>query len=641
MKLDIKSITFKNFRSYGNKACTIEFSEGLDLVTGGNGSGKTSGFAHALVYALYGVGLYGENVGDLVNRSNQSNMLVTLICGKDGVEYVISRGRNPDVRNILINGGCKEFEKVSEFNSWINSELLDGINLNTFCSLFIVQASNPAFSIFRMNKPARRELIEQLFDLSNFKKVFDLTKSEIKKSVEYNSKLAKIKLDSENKLNLMNKKVLEYSKCLDEFEKKRVLEINKLDSEIKELSSKYSNPEDGEKLVDKLALVEKELVYLNKVKVEINTVGNEYTSANNSCKDLRAKLDGVNKDIASLEISFKEYNELKTLWIKGNSLNPLKEDALNCDSLKSGFSCPLLSKFDNIDLERISKRLGVLGDVPSKLEKARGIRDNLKGQYDKSFELYKNLEARIKKFVEVFVSRDKLNEKINDLEKSKVDVNKELTELQVGLRSLKLKSETKEKLLSTPKPVMPFTKEEIEACNKELASNIELLNKSSDELKVYNELGDFLKKDTIKIHALRSVFPILKSSINSILKYFFDDRVRVEFDNDLEPVIYRGNLECAYSSFSGGEKKRLDIAFLFAIREFLARKSNINVNLLVLDELLDSELDEMGINACFEYLSSMSGYNVLLISHKLGNYPCKGKYIVSKDGRFSSMKYER
>ena len=55
MNIDFISVGVKNFRSYGNLLTKYEFNNGLDLVVGTNGNGKTSLILHGIVYALYGV----------------------------------------------------------------------------------------------------------------------------------------------------------------------------------------------------------------------------------------------------------------------------------------------------------------------------------------------------------------------------------------------------------------------------------------------------------------------------------------------------------------------------------------------------------------------------------------------------------
>ena len=84
----------------------------------------------------------------------------------------------------------------------------------------------------------------------------------------------------------------------------------------------------------------------------------------------------------------------------------------------------------------------------------------------------------------------------------------------------------------------------------------------------------------------------------------------------LGSAIFKGNVEVAYQTFSGGEKKRLDLAFLFAVREFLVYKNNLDTNVLIMDELLDGELDDMGVDAVFEYIKTLVDCDIILVTHR-------------------------
>jgi DNA repair exonuclease SbcCD ATPase subunit len=104
---NFNTLTVKNFMSVGNQTQAINFDrhdltlvlgENLDL--GGddhgarNGTGKTT-IINALSYALYGQALTNIKRDNLINKTNNKNMLVTVEFEKEGVSYLIERGRRP------------------------------------------------------------------------------------------------------------------------------------------------------------------------------------------------------------------------------------------------------------------------------------------------------------------------------------------------------------------------------------------------------------------------------------------------------------------------------------------------------------------------------------------------------------------
>jgi len=110
----IKYLTVKNFMSVGNstqavnfdrKDLTLVLGENIDLGgddTGArNGTGKTT-IINALSYALYGQALTNIRKDNLVNKTNQKAMLVTIDFEVNGVDYKIERGRKPNVLKFYV-----------------------------------------------------------------------------------------------------------------------------------------------------------------------------------------------------------------------------------------------------------------------------------------------------------------------------------------------------------------------------------------------------------------------------------------------------------------------------------------------------------------------------------------------------------
>src|SRR5210317_1189398 len=111
--INIKNVTIKNFMSVGNVTQGVRFDEaGLTLVLGNNvdlggdgsrnGTGKTT-IINALSYALYGNALTNIRKDNLINKTNNKGMLVTVDFEKDGVEYRIERGRKPNIFKFYVD----------------------------------------------------------------------------------------------------------------------------------------------------------------------------------------------------------------------------------------------------------------------------------------------------------------------------------------------------------------------------------------------------------------------------------------------------------------------------------------------------------------------------------------------------------
>ena len=83
-----------------------------------------------------------------------------------------------------------------------------------------------------------------------------------------------------------------------------------------------------------------------------------------------------------------------------------------------------------------------------------------------------------------------------------------------------------------------------------------------------------------------------------------------------ETIKSRHRDEFSYSSFSEGEKMRIDLALLFTWRAVAKMKNSTNTNLLILDEIFDSSLDTTGTDDFLKILNTFADQNVFVISHK-------------------------
>jgi DNA repair exonuclease SbcCD ATPase subunit len=75
--IEFKKIRFKNILSYSNTFTEYEFTKGLTLIQGKNGSGKST-IIDALYFVLFGVAYRKINIGLLINTINKNDLLVEL-----------------------------------------------------------------------------------------------------------------------------------------------------------------------------------------------------------------------------------------------------------------------------------------------------------------------------------------------------------------------------------------------------------------------------------------------------------------------------------------------------------------------------------------------------------------------------------
>ena len=140
---------------------------------------------------------------------------------------------------------------------------------------------------------------------------------------------------------------------------------------------------------------------------------------------------------------------------------------------------------------------------------------------------------------------------------------------------------------------------------------------SAKEERNYVEAAKIMLQDTgIKTKIIKQYLPIMNKLIN---KYLTSMEFYINFtlnENFEETIKSRYRDEFTYASFSEGEKMRIDLALLFTWRAIAKMKNSTNTNLLMLDEIFDSSLDNTGTDEFLKILNMLAGENVFVISHK-------------------------
>lgn len=154
---------------------------------------------------------------------------------------------------------------------------------------------------------------------------------------------------------------------------------------------------------------------------------------------------------------------------------------------------------------------------------------------------------------------------------------------------------------------------ELEQVRAKCSSLQERLDELDDELQLHETICD--SYDPVKKNTISTYIPIINNFLNKYLKILGLDAT-FKFDEDFnEKIDTRYKEDYSYTSFSEGEKMRINLALLLTWREVCKLKNSFNCNLLILDEVCDSSLDVEGMGAFLELIKQLGG-NVYIISHR-------------------------
>ena len=212
------------------------------------------------------------------------------------------------------------------------------------------------------------------------------------------------------------------------------------------------------------------------------------------------------------------------------------------------------------------------------------------------------------------IKMDEINVVLDNIQKNSVEIAKENSSI-TQLEKFNSTLQTEIEHLETGH-IEKADYRDLEKLKEELQVFVDRKSKLRED-KTYAEASKNMLQDTgIKTKIIKQYLPIMNRLINTYLTSM-EFYVNFTLDESFEETIksrYRDDF--SYSSFSEGEKMRIDLALLFTWRAVAKMKNSTNTNLLILDEIFDSSLDNSGTDEFLKILNTLGDENVFVISHK-------------------------
>ncbi len=559
--IKIKDLTVKNFMSVGNQTQAVDFSNrqltlvlGENLDQGGddsgsrNGTGKTT-IINALSYALYGVALTNIRKNNLINKTNNKGMLVTLNFEKDNTKYRIERGRGPNVLKFFVDEEEQELTDESQGDSRKTQETLDQLlqmSHDMFKHLIALNTYTEPFLAMKPND--QRAIIEQLLGITILSEKANVLREHMKVTRDSITE-ENAKINAQQDSNERVKESIESLKLkLSAWEQQRETNIKKLETGIDELEhididTEISNHE--------------KLQSWNETEKHQRNLIKEQATLESALGQTDKRLEKVSKELDDLEDA--------KCYACGQDLPAEKVDEIqNKLQTEYGETTTYLMEI-NEKAEKVKTKLAEIGELS---DKPNTFYETAKEAYDHRSNI-ENLKDALKRAKE---DKDPYSEQIEELQNTAIqeinwdEVNK--------LTSHKDHQEFLYKLLT---------------------------NKDS-----------FIRKKIIDQNL---------AYLNNRLTYYLDRLGlphSVVFKNDLAVEITQLGQDLDFDNLSRGERNRLILGLSWAFRDVWEGLYQ-NINLLFVDELIDSGMDTAGVESSLAVLKKMGrerDKNIYIISHK-------------------------
>lgn len=538
----IKSVSIKNFFSYGPQETVIDLSgNGITNISGVNGVGKST-IIEAMLFALYGK-TRQEKVADVVNRSVGKDCKVSVeFVGDDDEVYKVLRYRAHTTHKdkVYLFKGDKDIS--SKNTSDTNEQIIDYFGMPYVAFVNSTVFSTEFYSnFFAANNTDRLNIFENILSLKEISYFYE----EVKKIIK---EIEETEIESKMKYTESNTKVESAQENLDTYNKQAKEKLLQLKSE----------KENAQRAIEEAKVALKELgaidVVAEKAKLSNTTLNEEYEKQINEKKKLHDELNAFN--------TFPE--EESELLVKYGDFD-FNDNKKKEEKYKSDLETIRIRE-SGIDKAKLQ--------LDSSMEKIRTLKSQ-KESSEKDLEKQKKDLEKVKDAIcpycgnkmdaeETSKKREIIDKKIKELEGDIEDFEKQLKEEKVNLTEFKDTYDTlladvnlirenldknfvansdliKEKYLNALKHKTEFDKTYEENCKKqkELLIEIDELKEKKSKLEISKYTESYLNSIEEEIKKQEDI--IAKSnttiaSVNAAVKSTYDKDYVEKIKSDIESL---------------------------------------------------------------------------------------------------------
>ena len=364
--------------------------------------------------------------------------------------------------------------------------------------------------------------------------------------------------------------------------------------QIKSLDLKKENLKDKielqNNLIQKLADQGKEKIKTNHDKInELLSESDSHVSVN---KDLENNVTDLSNQQEKFVGADKKLSKLNNF--KGQISNKVSTITKEHKFFTENTVCPTCTQ----PIEE-SFRLNKINDVQTKARE-------LKKGFNDLEESIKTEQDRERQFKKLSKEITKLNH----------DISQNNTHISLNQRQIR-ELESEIQTITKQFKDRNIENEKLEEFKGSLNTTIDELSVKRQDIYHYDFAYSLLKDDGVKTKIIKKYLPYINAQVNRYLQmmdFYINFTLDEEFSETVKSPIHE---DFSYSSFSEGEKMRIDLALLFTWREVARVKNSVNTNLLIMDEVFDSSLDGFGTDEFLKIIKFViRDANIFVISHK-------------------------
>lgn len=618
----IKSLEFSNFFSYGENQRIVFDEEKIMQLIGANGAGKSS-IPLILEEVLFNKNSKGIDKKSLINRNTSSNKACAeVVAFVDSKELRVRLERTSTTSRVSILFDGEDISGHTATQSYKVLENILGLDHKAFTQL-IYQSSNASLEFLTATDSNRKKFLLSLLDLEHYTELHEKVKAREKE----------FKAESDN----LTGQITAYQANIKKLQEELTL-IN-LDAQLLEV------PEDiSESLQEELNELSGSIANIELINNQIyrnNQARRKLEELQNSLVELEERLATLEKPTEPVEVpdvsnDFKELTNAESEEQRELAyFNKVKALGCNCPTCLQGiseeFKKGLLEESKAKVLkarETITRIKPLLAEV-EELQKQNKKLLASKASYNK---LVQQIERTKESIVEAEANYDantaNTTRSVDELKSRYDEAMQKLADNKAAIK----RATTKNRNIELANSRYTVLSDNIESAKTELEKllpQLESLNKLTAR---YSVLAKAFSNNGLPAYEIENKVVDLESACNEYLNTLSAGRFSLTFEmsgDKLQVVISDNGINVGIEALSSGERNRVNVAMLLAIRKLMSSLNKTKINLLILDETIEN-LDASGKELLVEVLLAEEDLNTVLVSHGY-THPLLSKIEVTKN----------
>lgn len=612
--ITLKTLRWSNAFSYGANN-QIDFTQSaLTQLVGKNGHGKSS-IALILEEVLFNKNSKGIKKADILNRyTKDKTVVIELDFEKDGTPYQIKTSRGSTQTVKLYRAGNDISAHTATATYKIIEDII-GFDHKTFAQI-VYQSSASSLEFLTAADTARKKFLIELLNLTKYTKaqeVFKNLAADLNKEIaaaESQIKTVNGWLDKYKTFNLNKEPIKEIDEEIKSSISTKLVEQAEITSSINNLEATNLKIKRNNQWRSKLETLKP---------VEVPQVVPVDQQLAQEAKQARLIQVELNKDIRDSQTFVKKMQDLK-------------------------HSCPTC--LQTIDKTKISELL----------DEQRKLQDSARERFQTLERVIQEYESAHSEFTQQQKAYEAAKASNAELETCKQAVDLSLPiqladadQLHKDLRTLQLKiSELQALVQETEKrnreaeahnAKVDVVSQQLVEMNHDLEKYSVSLHELSEKMGIVNILCKTFSTTGLVAYKIECLVKDLEALANTYLVDLSDGRFQLAFQinssDKLNVIITDSGKDIDIHALSGGERARVNVATLLAIRKLMQSLSSSRINLLILDETVET-LDVDGKEKLVEVLLKEENLNTFLVSHGF-THPLLDKLHVVKINNISHI----